>query len=321
MKFTQADLENISKNFKYIRLACGYKTQEEFAWALDPKEGKYPGFSLDMIKKYEGGGYNISEQTVRTFSRLVGFPFEEIVFGDLSILGQGSLALGQFSINDLISALSPDVEAIKAYVLKRVFEVPFPLFSTKKCLDDRIFSKAFDLSNKIFDSEEVKDEEVKQAIENAIDEFEKTDFPESSLNIMSLLGRYYRWRTYCVIGEGIIEKITSNTYENYIDFRKDFYSRSIGCNNRAMLNDLKRSFLDRYNYKLAVCMKKVAAIGKYKDYVHYYLAVRYYYGFMDNDITKINDEEMNSFGISLLDSLEKIGNKYAKAFNKYTKLL
>lgn len=305
MRFDKNDLKRIGKNFKYIRLAFGYKTQTSFA-----KDLGQPGFSYDMIKKYEGGKYNISAQTVRDFSLLVGFPFDEIAFGDLSYLEQNSLVGHSFSLDDFLS----DDEFIK--VIFEGINTIFPLFSNEKCLSDCNFSKAFDLSINILSSVGAKEEEFTEAFNEAADMFGKAGYPESFLNIMSLIGRYYVLFIFHGMRKETFEKLSSERYANYFEFRKAFYKRSADYDNVALLDGVKRQFLDTINDNLTICMKQVAEIEKYKDYVYYYLAVRYYFGFMDNETTRMSDTEMNSFGISLLDSLETIGNKYAETFNK-----
>ena len=100
MIFTEEDIKRIAKNIKTIRLAYGYKTQLDFALALDPN-ARYPGLSHDMIKKYESGKYPITEQAVRLISSLTLCSFEDIVFENLNDLEPNSLVLNSDEIEEL----------------------------------------------------------------------------------------------------------------------------------------------------------------------------------------------------------------------------
>lgn len=55
----------------------------------------------------------------------------------------------------------------------------------------------------------------------------------------------------------------------------------------------------------------------YQDFVIYYLFVRYRIGMLDNDITKLDDFQMELFSLSLLDCIAKMGNKYAIALKSF----
>lgn len=300
MVFTKEDIQRIAKNIKIIRLAYGYKTQLDFALALDPN-ARYPGLSHDMIKKYESGKYPITEQAVRLIASLTMFPFEEIVFGDLDELEPNSLVLDKDVIIDL-----ENEELLKdtAEVLSKIF----PLFTEEVSLRNEYFAAAMAICNTKLNIVNFKEEDMIEAVNS----FAKYDYPESYLNIMSLLGRLYVTYVFHGMTQKSLDDIKAKNYNDTIEYAKDLYKK-MGYD-EDFKNEIKRKYLDAYNSILTTCMVKAAKEEKYKDYVYYYLGVRYYYGIMDNAITKMSDVEMNSFGINMLDCLKIIGNKYAIEF-------
>ncbi len=308
MIFTEEDIKRIAKNIKTIRLAYGYKTQLDFALALDPN-ARYPGLSHDMIKKYESGKYPITEQAVRLISSLTLCSFEDIVFEDLDDLEPDSLVLNSYNIEelrndkDLLEGLGNDLCNI------------FPLFKSKKSLNEPSFSKAYQISIKKLNTVDFKEEDLVEAVNT----FALTNYTESYLNIMSLVGRLYVNYIYWGMKRETLDKIKIKKHDNYIEYAKDFYRYKGYEENSVFMAEIKRKFLEIYNGTLTVCMQEAAKEDKYKDYVYYYLGVRYYFGIMDNYITRMSDTEMNSFGINMIDCLEIIGNKYAIEFKKIMK--
>lgn len=305
MIFTEEDIKRIAKNIKIIRLAYGYKTQLDFAFALDPN-ARYPGLSHDMIKKYESGKYPITEQAVRLIASLTMFKFEKIVFDNLDDLKPGSLVLDKDETIDV-----EDKEILK-YVTEDMNKI-FPLFADEKCLQNEDFAYAMNICNTKLDIANFKEEDMVEAVNS----FAKFDCPESSLNIMSLLGRLYVSYVYYCIPKESLEDIKTKKYSDMIEYAKELH-RKIGYN-EDFKNEIKRKYLDAYNSVLTACMVEAAKEEKYKDYVYYYLGARYYFGIMDNLITKMSDDEMNSFGTNMLDCLKIIGNKYAIGFKKVMK--
>lgn len=309
MIFTEVDIKRIAKNIKTIRLAYGYKTQLDFALALDPN-ARYPGLSHDMIKKYESGKYPITEQAVRLISSLTLCSFEDIVFEDLNDLEPDSLVVNP---DEAIEGLIDDEKLLKEF--GNYMTIIFPLFTSEESMKDPLFSKAYNISMMKLDKLNFNGD----VFVEALDGFWPTKYPESFLNKMSLLGRYYLNYIYWGIKRETLNKINSKKHESVIDYAKDIYRYKGYEENSSFIAETKRKFLDSFNNELTKCMQEAAKEDKYKDYVYYYLGVRYYFGIMDNDITKMSDIEMNSFGINMLDCLKIIGNKYAIEFKKIMK--
>lgn len=303
MTFTQEDIKRIASNIKAIRLAFGYKSQLDFALALD-RNGHYPGLSYDMIKKYESGHYQITEQTVRLISSLTLFTFEQIAFEDLSDLEPDSLVVDDIDLKMLDS----DEEMLGD--MAKVIDTIFPLFSSEKSMESKEFSAAYDICTKKLCVFKVKEEDVIEAINLFI----QAGTSDSYANIMSLAGRLYVTYFWYGMKREVYEGIQSEKYDSFIDLRMKIAKLKGYDENAVFMANAKRKYLDSLNDLLSVCMAKAAKVNKYKDYVYYYLAARYYFGIMDNDITKMSDDEMNSFGMNMMECLEIIGNKYAIAF-------
>lgn len=310
MIFTKEDITRIKKNIKTIRLAYGCKTQLDFALALDP-DARYPGLSYDMIKKYESDGYPITEEAVRLIASLTLFSFEDIVFENLDdYLEPDSLVFD----NDEIEEINKDKDLLKE--IGHDLSVIFPLFTSDESLKDPLFARAYQISVTKLDKANFNEEDLLEAINT----FGQTNYPETFLNYLSLVGRLYVNYIYWGMKQETLKKINAKKHESVIDYAVDLHKhRKVYKEHALFMAEVKRKFLNIYNLNLTKCMKEAAKEAKYKDYVYYYLGIRYYFGIMDNDITKMSDVEMNSFGINMLECLEIIGNKYAIEFKKIMK--
>lgn len=308
MTFKKEDLKRIAKNMKAIRLAYGYKTQLDFAMALD-RNGRRLGLSYDMIKKYESGSYPIQEQAVRYFCHLTMFRFEQLVFEDLSFLEPNSLVLNDVGVEDF----SDNQETID-YIADTINTI-FPLFRSKKAMKSKEFSKAYAICVSKLSSINFKEEDLFEALSL----FGQTNFVESFVNPMSLLGRLYVYYIYYGVKQEIFDTFAKDKFNNMLDFNTRIYRKRFYEDNAQFILEAKRKFMEAYNSNLTLCMDVATRDPKYSDYAYYYLAVRYYYGMMDNDITRLSDDEMNSFGISLMDCLTKMNNKYAMEFSRIMK--
>lgn len=301
MTFTKEDIKRIANNLVYIRKAYGCETQLDFAFELDP-DGQYPGLSYDMIKKYESGNYQITEKAVRLIASLTIFSFEDIVFGDLSDLEPGSLTFDSIDAEEIFN----DKDALEEFT--SYLHAIFPLFTSKEALQSKEFKKAYEICEDKLSIPKFKEEDVVEAIQL----FDICDSPEASANILSLLGRLYVGYIYYGMSEATMKKLQKEEFYNFFDFTERMVEAR--KEDEKFYSEKKKLFLEYYNRPLTIWMQNIARYDNFKDYVYYYLGVRYYFGIMDNDITKFSDLEMNSFGINLLDCLKIIGNKYAKTF-------
>ena len=308
MVFTKEDLERIGNNIACIRKAYGYKTQLDFALALDPN-GHYPGLSHDMIKKYESGKYQIAEKVVRLIASLTFFSFEEIVHDDLSDLEPNSLTLDGDELKDVLYS----EELLKD--IGETINVMFPIFKPENVCNDTNFIKAVNICEEKLNYPTIQEIDVDAACEL----FEQSNCPEALVNILSIIGRLYFTYVYCGIKESVLRQIQSEHFDRFIDYSKRLQNLRGYAENAEFMAQLKRKFLEKYNCGLSYYMAEAAKYNQFKDFVYYYLSIRYYIGLMDNDITKLSDSEMNSFAINMIECLDIIGNKYAKEFIKAIK--
>ena len=307
MVFSAEDYKRIGNNLKTIRRSLGYKSALEFALALDPN-ASYPGLSHDMIKKYEAGKYPISEQTLRHIAELTQIPFEKIVFDDLTNSNEflfddlkTDFAGSELIENDEIK------EAIAEY-----FCTIFPLFTSKEAVKNKDFVKAYSICETKINRVDFDEDHLLEAVNTFI----KLDIPEAYLNVMSVVGRFYL-NYYCFgMTQKSIEKMSNTTFYSLIDCTKQA-AKLKGYEKDYEMKEIKRKILDTFNGCLTLCMTRASKVEKYKDYVFYYLAARYYFGLMDNDITKLSDEEMNLFGNSMMDCLKIMKNEYAITFKNF----
>lgn len=78
---------------------------------------------------------------------------------------------------------------------------------------------------------------------------------------------------------------------------------------------VRKSFLQRYNAKLTGLMEILSRSSEYSDYCYYYLALRYIYGMLDQDITKLEYYQENEVGRQIMHCLLVMKNKYAVEFD------
>jgi len=305
MIYNEEDKKRIGKNLAAIRKAYGCSSTLEFALKLD-FNGRYPGLSFDTLKKAESGEYPIKEQTIRLFASLTMFTYEKIVYEDLTDLEPNSLDLYDFCGSELLN----DTDLLENFV--EMLKSIFPYVSSKKAMKSKDFAKAYNICIKKLNGTKFLGEDVVEAVNL----FSQMDFPQAHVNILSCLGRLYIALISSGMNQASLDNISNKTYPNVIEFAKKMYNIKNYDENVKFMGNQKRRYLEAYNSVLTNSMAKLLESNEYKDFAYYYLGVRYYFGIMDNDITKISDSDMNSFGINMLDCLEIMGNKYAIDFKK-----
>lgn len=305
MIFSKEDLKRIGKNIAAIREAYGFSNAIDFALAIN---NAVCPISDSMIQKIEAAAYPLREGHVRTLSAITGFPTEDIIFHDLTYLEKGSL---KFKIPyDIVEILNG--ENFREYGME-ISDIIFPFVTSEDAEKSKEFKEAYDICiNKIgrFNFEE-------NDVVHVINKSCAAQKEEGFVNILSALGRLY-------VGY-VSNYFMYADYEDKISKELDLINFNIAMQRsiaNANVDFLRRKeyFLNerKYNVILTTYMKKLAKSARYFDFVYYFLALRYYYGIMDNSITKMSEEEMNIFGKSMLDSLNAMENKYAVNFKKYS---
>lgn len=114
------------------------------------------------------------------------------------------------------------------------------------------------------------------------------------------------------------DSLRNNEFNSTAQFTKAAHKK-IGYS-EDLMTKMKRDFLEDFNLDLTKCMTLGYESDEYKDYIDYFLGLCYYYGIMDNEITKMSDEDMNVFGANMFDCLSKMKNQYAVTFKELVKI-
>ena len=193
----------------------------------------------------------------------------------------------------------------------------FPIVTSEEALKSDEFKKAYDIcTNKIYKAQ-FDENDVVEAINTFYRSTIEKPIIEAYVNILSVIGCLYIHYVWFAMDKKTWDRISSQEYENIIEFQKKIYNSKNNDTGEELSSKVKRSFLDRYNQLLTNYMVKVNNSQEYKDYAYYFLAVRYFFGIMDNEITKISDSDMNTFGHNMLDCLKIMENKYATNLIKF----
>ena len=308
MIFSKEDKKRIGRNISAIREAYGFTSAIDFAIALNPK-GEWP-ISDSMIQKIEAGSYELREGNIRTIGALTGFSYSEIVFEDLTDLEKNSL---QVNLETGLLELIED-EDVKEYVFSR-FRSIYPFVTSDEAKQSEEFEQAYKICIEKIDKFDFEENDVVHVING----FYRAEKDEGYVNILSALGRFYSaYVTNFLVNEKFVDEVLNNQDVSLIDLIANLQKYK-GYDEDDFLRR-KADYLEQYNQILTTYMRKVMNSIEYKDFAYYFLALRYYYGIMDNSITKISDEDMNIFGKSMMDSLVEMQNKYALEFSDYIDL-
>lgn len=304
MIFSKEDKKRIGRNISAIREAYGFTSAIDFAIALNPK-GEWP-ISDSMIQKIEAGSYALREGNIRTIGALTGFSYSEIVFEDLTDLEKNSL---QVNLETGLQELIEDEEFVE-YSFS-IFRSIYPFVTSDEAEQSEYFKRAYKICIEKIDKFDFEENDVVHVING----FYRAEKDEGYVNILSALGRLYSaYVTNFLVNENSVDKVLNNQDVSLIDFMVNL-QKCKGYDEDDFLRR-KNYYLERYNQLLTSYMRKVMNSIEYKDFAYYFLALRYYYGIMDNSITKISDEDMNIFGKSMMDSLVAMQNKYALEFSE-----
>lgn len=292
------DDKKIGRNIKAIRNA-NEKSYIDFAEDI--------GISQSYLEKIENGSRSAMDHVIENISKNTGFSFQDIKFGDLTYLEKGDLSFSEeLKMQDFTREFN-----IKNHIIE-YFKRLFPFISNKKTLKSEKFSKAMDIVKRIINL----DFELTDAIE-AINYFNSSKIEGvnelSSLNILSCFGYIYM-----LFFNGILEDFNEEEL-NRIKFKttSELFGEISKLKSERLAVERKKTFMKSYNGLLTHHMTELNKSKNYQDFVIYYLFVRYRIGMLDNDITKLDDFQMELFSLSLLDCIAKMGNKYAIALIIY----
>ena len=257
------------------------------------------------LEKYLSGERPIPEVIIQDIAKFGGFGVEELKYQDLSKLLKNDTGTLDDNIN--YSEMSEDFSEY----LNEYFQKCYPIIYNKTT-DSINFAKGIEIYEKdikvLFSNEEFNNQVLLDAINYFIKAW-KEGVVEAAVNVLSCYGYYW----------GLMGSISMKKDFNVnlkIDSIWEYFRHSNDGINQNLLEDNRKLFLDGNNSNLTFFMKRVRE-SKYSDYAYYFLAIRYLTGMLDSEITKLSMLEERKFGVSLLDCLSKMGNKYAKEFYDY----
>lgn len=282
----------IGRNIKSIRNA-NKKSYIDFSADI--------GVSDSYLEKLENGSRPATDDVIKTISKRTGFLFHDIIFGDLTYLEKGDLSFDkELELKDAISEL--DLNNHFTELLKKLY----PFVSDVESLKSESFSKGFEIVNKIT-TLDFESSEVIEAINYFISAKEEGINELSSFNVLSCFGYYYM-----IYFNGIREDFNEEALnKSTVKTMSDFTGKLSKINDISIAAKRKKIFLENYNRILTKHMSELNKSNSHQDYAIYFLCIRYIFGLLDKSITKLDDLQMELFGLSLLDSLAKMGNKYA----------
>lgn len=290
--------KKIGRNIKAIRNA-NKKSYIDFADEI--------AISDSYLEKLENGTRPASDELIQTIAKNTGFSFNDIKYGDLSCLEKGELSFD----NDItIDNLNNDTEYIEVAteLYKECFICQFPIVEDDTSSNNADFQKGLVIVRKKIQELDCSPQECVDAINHFIRASKHEGCADYSyINILSCFGYLYLFHM-CAAAD-VSPKGTAETVK--INSLSKFLSTVNSLINHQKLDGIKNAFLEKYNGLLTTFMKSLAESEKNSDYAYYYLCLRYLMGMMDEKITLLDTNQMRIFGESMLDSLCKMGNKYA----------
>ena len=310
MEFTKKDLKRIGRNISYIREGLGYRSVLDFSLALNTS-----GYAEDTLKKIESGNYlALKESTIRFIASLAFLTVEQVIRDDLSYIEPNSLI--DFDKSLLTKPVS---ELDEIADIAEFYKTIFPLVSNIKFEENSNFLQAFKICNEKIYLLKADIGDIEQAIHLFALAASKDDYAICFVNILSLLGILFTVYLCGGMEKDVLESFAKKEYTDALQTSLGFHKHINFEKNKKRIEENKKMFFEAYNGKLTSWMSLVKASNEYSDYAYYYLALRYYFGMLDKTITLLSDEEMNTFGTSMLDCLDKMGNQYATKFNNLFK--
>ncbi len=285
------DDKKVARNIKAIRNA-NKKSQADFANVIV--------YTESYLSKVEAGIKPVSDDLIHLLSKTTGFSYNEIKYGDLTYLEKGDLSFDK----DFSLFKSEDIALLGTDLYKAIF----PIVNSEEITNED-FRKGISI---VYDKIQILNFTTTDCI-TAINYFiyassDETCADYSAINILSCFG--YLYLLFVMVDPVNLKSLITKNAASLIDF---FSIIKSSTNNRKQLEN-KKIFFEKYNSKLTKYMSRLVNTQINSDYAYYYLAIRYLFGMMDETITMMDNDQMRRFADSLLDSLRKMGNKYAKAF-------
>ena len=290
------DDKRTGRNIRAIRNANQIKLGD-FAQSLNISES--------LLAKIENGIRPASDDLLYRIANYAGVSYSQIKYGDLSRLEKGELYMEAVPFVQFTDIVFEEI--------RERFTVIFPIAADEKSMSIEDFQNGVSFAHEKIQRFQFTEKECLSAINSFIRASANeacADF--SHINMLSCFAYLYVYKYRAVCMNKKIEKAAGEKLSSQWE-----YLRTINSNmDMKLAAKKKKEFLDKHGKNLSAAMYQLTQSRDNADYAYYYLALRYLFGMMDESITLFGEEQMALFGESMLDSLWKMGNKYAKAWHE-----
>lgn len=278
-------LERIGNNIRYLREAYG-ESQEQLGFAIDVAKA--------TISAYENGTREAKKEKLQAIATHFSVPVEELMNGDFSYFPK--------------MVYDPNI----------MFEnigLWFPFCATKKALTNEHFKRAFKFHKDIFEGIKKQSLDDFEQIETCFDEYGAAlEAPESKeesaanmLCLLYLMMFFFKTIPYLYKTEPAamelakasspkVKRIIENTDPSFVTDAEEIAGEFFTPECEQEINDLLALLKDTNNWS---------------DLAYYYLAMKYFWGFVDNGFSM---EYNRRIGAEMLRALGSIGNTFASNF-------
>lgn len=306
MELTEQDKKRIGKNVKHIRKANGLNT-DEFATLLQ--------ISQPQLEHIENGSYRISDDTLLRLSKISGFSSNDIKYQDLSFMEKNSLNFGE-NVNFSIAVDESGI--LDMYI--EIFRKYFPFIKDETFLSSSNYSSGLKIADGKLSKLVFNEEDAVSAIAFFEQAFYEDGTEASCVNILSCIGYYYIAFVNNPLAEQNpedlkkLDSIESDHYASMLSGLEDVINLE---KNRKKVEERRQVFFKKYREQMLLYMRILNDSGKYKDFLFFFIAIRYSIKMFSSDETKMTELEMSLFGESLMKCLVDVGNVYAVDLQNY----
>jgi len=281
------DTNRIGKNIKRLRQAYG-ETQQELADAIN--------VSASAVANYERGDRDVDLQKLQAIATRYRYPLEQLIRTNLFSRKPAKLS---FCFDEIIKLLN----------------IMLPLLCSEEALENKEFLKAYQCHLKIRGNFEKCIEPRVEDIETSFDFYVKSyvtsQIMESAANLVNLV---FLGAIVAISGEDgtrMSEAFRSSYITGESVDNKYFTRRK---NRDAYAEREKKKIIRELNESILPIIQDLSSLPKWVDLAHYYLALRYFTGMVNNGIS---DDWNSAIGMEMMRSLLVFKNRYARRLLKY----
>ena len=275
----------LPQNIKSLRTAYG-ETQMELAFAI----------GLDgptAISNYESGSRTPKPDVRRKIAAHFRLTEDQLMYVDMS------------GIRNISSEILSNADQ-----MTQMSFVIFPIICSETAMQNESFAKGYHAHIRIkqclLSGQEPDDKDYDTCFDSYICALEKYEIPEAAGNILSFLFPFVHFSLEPQISDG-----AKRLMEHKISgagFLRQCYLKNFDF--EPILTPYETSKLTEIDETIQDLLKKLQS-SRLVDLAYYYMAIRYIYGIVKNELS----QEMNqAIGQEMLWALSKLGNAYANDF-------